>query len=193
MKKNEKIQLRLESVNAVPGNLDNCRVMLRAVGCDDILSLSVGTYEGRAIFMGAKGIQQNRPLTHDLFAAVMNAMQAKLWRVLIYRVENNVFFSYLYFQKDFGVMRVDARTSDALALAVRMNAPIFTYRELLDNALIGKNCFIKVDEDLEEFKEIKVVTPGIDSLKEQLNEAIKKEDYELAAKLRDQLKDFDGQ
>lgn len=193
MKKNEKIQLRLESVNALPGNLDNCRVMLRAVNCDDILSLSVGTYEGRAIFMGAKGIQQNRPLTHDLFAAVMNAMQAKLWRVLIYRVENNVFFSYLYFQKDFGVMRVDARTSDALALAVRMNAPIFTYRELLDNALIGKNCFIKVDEDLEEFKEIKVVTPGIDSLKEQLNEAIKKEDYELAAKLRDQLKDIDGQ
>jgi hypothetical protein len=89
-------------------------------------------------------------------------------------------------------MRVDARTSDALALAVRMGAPIFTYKELLLNALIGKDCFIKVEEDLDEFKDIEVISPGIDSLKKQLEEAIAKEDYEKAAMLRDQLKELGG-
>ena len=85
-------------------------------------------------------------------------------------------------------MRVDARTSDALAMVVRMGAPIFTYKELLENALIGQDCFIRVENDLDEFKELKVVTPGVDTLKQQLDEAIQKEDYEKAAELRDQLK-----
>ena len=129
-------------------------------------------------------------MTHDLFAGVMNAMAVKLWRVVIYKVEKGIFYTYLYFQKDYGVMRVDARTSDALAMAVRMGAPIFTYKELLMNALIGQDCSIKVEDDLEEFKEIKVITPGVDALKQQLDEAIQKEDYEKAAELRDQLKEM---
>ena len=62
--------------------------------------------------------------------------------------------------------------------------------ELLMNALIGQDCSIKVEDDLEEFKEIKVVTPGVDTLKQQLDEAIQKEDYEKAAELRDQLKEM---
>ena len=190
MKKNEKIQLQLESISNIPGDLNNCKVTMRAVGTDDILSIVIGAYEGRAIYMGAKGIQQNRPMTHDLFAGVMNAMAVKLWRVVIYKVEKGIYYTYLYFQKDYGVMRVDARTSDALAMAVRMGAPIFTSKELLMNALIGQDCSIKVEDDLEEFKEIKVVTPGVDTLKQQLDEAIQKEDYEKAAELRDQLKEM---
>jgi len=75
-----------------------------------------------------------------------------------------------------------------LAMIVRMGAPIFTYKELLEKALIGQDCVIRVEDDLEEFKEIKVVTPGIDTLKQQLDEAIQNEEYEKAAELRDQLK-----
>ena len=190
MKKNEKIQLQLESISNIPGDLNNCKVTMRAVGTDDILSIVIGAYEGRAIYMGAKGIQQSRPMTHDLFAGVMNAMAVKLWRVVIYKVEKGIYYTYLYFQKDYGVMRVDARTSDALAMAARMGAPILTYKESLTNALIGQDCSIKVEDDLEEFKEIKVVTPGVDTLKQQLDEAIQKEDYEKAAELRDQLKEM---
>ena len=190
MKRNEKIQLQLESITNIPNDLNNCKVTMRAVGTDDILSIVIGAYEGRAIYMGAKGIQQSRPMTHDLFAGVMNAMAVKLWRAVIYKVDKGVYYTYLYFQKDYGMMRVDARTSDALAMVVRMGAPIFTYKELLENALIGQDCFIRVEDDLEEFKEIKVVTPGIDTLKQQLDEAIQKEDYEKAAELRDQLKEM---
>jgi protein-arginine kinase activator protein McsA len=58
----------------------------------------------------------------------------------------------------------------------------------LENALIGKDCFIRVEDDLDEFKDIQVVTPGIDAIKKELDEAIAKEDYEKAAQLRDQLK-----
>ncbi|MBO7601793.1 MAG: bifunctional nuclease family protein [Bacteroidaceae bacterium] len=188
MLKNEKIQLQLESIYTIPNDLNNCKVTMRAVGTDDILSIVIGAYEGRAIYLGAKGIQQNRPMTHDLFAGVLNAMTVKLWRVVIYKFEKGIYYTYMYFQKDYGVMRVDARTSDALAMAVRMGAPIFTYKELLMNALIGQDCFIKVEDDLEEFKDIKVVVPGVDTLKQQLEEAIQNEDYEKAAELRDQLK-----
>lgn len=188
MLKNEKIQLQLESISTIPNDLNNCKVTMRAVGTDDILSIVIGAYEGRAIYLGAKGIQQNRPMTHDLFAGVLNAMTVKLWRVVIYKFEKGIYYTYMYFQKDYGVMRVDARTSDALAMAVRMGAPIFTYKELLMNALIGQDCFIKVEDDLEEFKDIKVVVPGVDTLKQQLEEAIQNEDYEKAAELRDQLK-----
>jgi bifunctional DNase/RNase len=192
MKKNEKIQLQLESINSLNDDPNTCRVTMRTFDTNDVLSINTGVFEGRAIFFGAKGIQQNRPMTHDLFAAILKAMGTKLWRVVIYRVEKGVYYSYLYLQKEYGVMRVDARTSDALALAVRMGAPIFTYKELLLNALIGKDCFIKVEEDLDEFKDIEVISPGIDSLKKQLEEAIAKEDYEKAAMLRDQLKELGG-
>lgn len=188
MMKNEKIQLQLESITNIPNDLNNCKVTMRAVGTNDILSIVIGAYEGRAIYMGAKGIQQSRPMTHDLFAGVMNAMAVKLWRAVIYKVDKGVYYTYLYFQKDYGMMRVDARTSDALAMTVRMGAPIFTYKELLEKALIGQDCFIRVEDDLDEFKELKVVTPGVDTLKQQLDEAIQKEDYEKAAELRDQLK-----
>lgn len=190
MLKNEKIQLHLDSVNTIETDPNTCRVTLKAFGTHDVLTLMIGSFEGRAIYMGAKGLQANRPLTHDLFAAVMGATGMQLWRVLIYRVEKNVFYSYIYFRKDFGVIKVDARTSDAIALAVRMGAPIFTYKELLENALIGKNCNIKVEDDFDEFKEIKILTPGIDSLKQQLEEAVQNEDYEKAAQLRDQLKEM---
>ena len=188
MMKNEKIQLQLESITNIPNDLNNCKVTMRAVGTNDILSIVIGAYEGRAIYMGAKGIQQSRPMTHDLFAGVMNAMAVKLWRAVIYKVDKGVYYTYLYFQKDYGMMRVDARTSDALAMTVRMGAPIFTYKELLEKALIGQDCIIRVEDDLDEFKELKVVTPGVDTLKQQLDEAIQKEDYEKAAELRDQIK-----
>ena len=188
MMKNEKIQLILESITNIPNDLNNCKVTMRAVGTNDVLSIVIGAFEGRAIYLGAKGIQQSRPMTHDLFAGVLNAMAVKLWRVVIYKVEKGIYYTYLYFQKDYGVMRVDSRTSDALALAVRMGAPIFTYKELMMKALIGQDCVIKVEDDLEEFKEIKVVVPGIDTLKQQLEEAILNEEYEKAAELRDQLK-----
>ena len=188
MMKNEKIQLQLESITNIPNDLNNCKVTMRAVGTNDILSIVIGAYEGCAIYMGAKGIQQSRPMTHDLFAGVMNAMAVKLWRAVIYKVDKGVYYTYLYFQKDYGMMRVDARTSDALAMTVRMGAPIFTYKELLEKALIGQDCFIRVEDDLDEFKELKVVTPGVDTLKQQLDEAIQKEDYEKAAELRDQIK-----
>ena len=188
MMKNEKIQLQLESISNIPNDLNNCRVTMRAMGTDDILSIVIGAYEGRSIYLGAKGIQQSRPLTHDLFTGVLNAMDVKLWRVVIYKVENGIYYTYLYFQQDCRIMRVDGRTSDALAMAVRMGAPIFTYKELLIKALIGQDCIIKVEDDLEEFKEVKVVTPGVDALKQQLDEAIQHEEYEKAAQLRDQLK-----
>ncbi|MCR4765046.1 MAG: DUF151 domain-containing protein [Bacteroidaceae bacterium] len=191
--KNEKVQLLLESINDIPNDVNNYRVTLRTIDTHDVLSIVIGAYEGHAIYVGAKGIQQHRPMTHDLFAGVMNAMQVKLWRVVIYKVDQGVYYSYIYFQKGNGVMRVDARTSDALAMATRMNAPIFTYKELLDNALIGKDYVMRVEEDLEEFKELKVVNPSADALKEQLDEAVKNEEYEKAAVLRDQLKQMGHQ
>ena len=79
-----------------------------------------------------KGIVPPRPLTHNLFASVLEVLGVKLMRILIYKVDNGVFYSYLYMKAEETILRIDARTSDAVALALRMNAPIFVYEEILE-------------------------------------------------------------
>ncbi len=82
-----------------------------------------------------KGIVPPRPLTHNLFASVLEVLGVKLMRILIYKVDNGVFYSYLYMKAEETILRIDARTSDAVALALRMNAPIFVYEEILENRM----------------------------------------------------------
>lgn len=79
-----------------------------------------------------RGITPPRPLTHTLFASVLKALGANLLRILIYKVENGIFYSYLYMKTEETILRIDARTSDAIALALRMNAPIFIYDDILE-------------------------------------------------------------
>jgi len=167
------------------------------------LPIIIGAFEAQSIAIALeKEIRPPRPLTHDLFKTFSDRFSIEIKEVIIHKLVDGVFFSSLICQKDGVEEVIDARTSDAIAIAVRFQAPIFTYENILDKAGV----FLKIEDelglnDLSETEEIssegedllKVDTTSLDSklsvseLNDQLDKAIADENYELAAKIRDEI------
>jgi len=160
------------------------------------LSIVIGACEAQAIAIGLdKNIISPRPLTHDLFLSIAEKSELLIDKVIIHKLEKGIFFSSITFfnktsNKSFVI---DARTSDAIAIAIRFNAPIYTYKIILEKAnnyLKSKEIDQKKDNNKAELEfnnsdsEEKI---SIQELEEKLAISIKNEDYELAAKIRDQI------
>lgn len=154
------------------------------------LPIIIGPAEAQAILLHLKDVHSPRPLTHDLFMTCFKALQSVVTKVLIYKAEEGVFFSYVYFEKETGQnFRADARTSDAVALAIRFDCPIFIAESVLEqeSIRISKTDYKgELDEDKQPFP--KSDKESQTALKKALNRAVKEENYELAAQLRDKLK-----
>ena len=158
------------------------------------LSIVIGACEAQSIAIGLDtNIISPRPLTHDLFLAIADKSNLLLEKVIIHKLEKGIFFSSLYFlnKKTNSNFMIDARTSDAIAMAIRFNSTIYTYKEILEKA----NNYLKGDEKTEEDHKIQADETGIkqksniniQDLEDKLAKAIQNEDYELAAKIRDQI------
>ena len=183
-----KVELHLENIFASQ-EFDHAFVLiLKETSGDRMISLCIGEFEARSIIMLWKGIAAPRPLTHDLFGTVMETLGISLERVVIYRMDKGIFYSYLYFKQDNNILRIDARTSDAIALAIRMHAPVYTYEDIIENerarnaehtdtTFIGHDA-PKDEESVQSYNQLQ-------RLEEDLQKAIESEEYELAAKLRD--------
>ena len=170
------------------------------------LPIVIGAFEAQSIAIALeKDIQPPRPLTHDLFKNFSDRFDIVVKQVIIHKLVDGVFYASLICERDKIEEIIDARTSDAIALALRFSAPIFTYKNILEKAgIILKTDSKKEDEenqpedvllfdDLEfESDEIKVSDDGYSSksikkLQELLIKAVAEEDYETAAKLRDEI------
>lgn len=160
------------------------------------LPIVIGGYEAQSIALVIEGLKPQRPLTHDLISNFFSQFGIILKEVIINKLEEGVFFSTLVTEKDDKMQNIDARTSDAIALALRMKCPIYTYKSILNDAGIQ---YEENDTEGEEKEEIiedvntPVVTNDLNqlSLKEleaELEKAIKIEDYVRAALLRDEIK-----
>jgi len=160
------------------------------------LPIVIGGYEAQSIALVIEGLKPQRPLTHDLISNFFSQFGIILKEVIINKLEEGVFFSTLVTEKDDKIQNIDARTSDAIALALRMKCPIYTYKSILNDAGIQ---YEENDTEGEEKEEIiedentPVVTNDLNqlSLKEleaELEKAIKIEDYVRAALLRDEIK-----
>ena len=167
------------------------------------LPIIIGAFEAQSIAIALeKEIRPPRPLTHDLFKTFSDRFFIEIKEVIIHKLVDGVFFSSLICEKDGIEEVIDARTSDAIAIAVRFEAPIFTYENILDKAGV----FLKIEDelglnDLSETEEISSGTEnllGLDAgsspskvsiseLNEQLDKAVSDENYELAAKIRDEI------
>jgi len=167
------------------------------------LPIIIGAFEAQSIAIALeKEIRPPRPLTHDLFKTFSDRFSIEIKEVIIHKLIDGVFFSSLICKKDGVEEVIDARTSDAIAIAVRFQAPIFTYENILDKAGV----FLKIEDelglnDLSETEEIssegedlfELDTTSLDSklsvseLNDQLDKAIADENYELAAKIRDEI------
>lgn len=160
------------------------------------LPIVIGGYEAQSIALVIEGLKPQRPLTHDLISNFFSQFGIILKEVIINKLEEGVFFSTLVTEKDDKIQNIDARTSDAIALALRMKCPIYTYKSILNDAGIQ---YEENDTEGEEKEEIiedentPVVSNDLNqlSLKEleaELEKAIKIEDYVRAALLRDEIK-----
>ncbi len=145
------------------------------------IPIIVGNQEAQAIAIHLERLQPARPLTHDLFKNVISELGATLKAVLIHRLENDIFHSIITLQKsDKSLLEIDARSSDAIALAIRFSSPIYVSESVLESA------GYEIDEKGIE-KKGSYAEYTLEELEELLDKILKKEDYESAARLRDAI------
>lgn len=188
----KKIELQVRNITNSQAQVGAFAMLLGEVNGERQLPIIIGPAEAQATALYLKGIKTPRPLTHDLFMTSLTVMGASLLRVLIYKAKEGIFFSYIYLKKDDEITRIDARTSDAIALAVRADCPILIYDSILERERLHMSDEERPrNEDSgnnKEEQENPVPSNATSiSLEEELEKAIKAENYELAAKIRDQI------
>ncbi len=159
-------------------------------------SVMIGEPEAQSIALKMNNKKSPRPLTHDLILTILNVFGAKLQKVLIYDMVNDVFYSELHLMKGDISMVVDARTSDAIALAVRSDCEIYIKEDIMGIVGMEVESMDPVNTQGEESEDIDAeqLTPeeldmlSLEDLEELLNMAINEEKYELAVNLRDAIK-----
>ena len=159
------------------------------------LPIIIGGFEAQAIAIEIEKMTPSRPLTHDLFKSLTEAYSITIQEVIIYNLVDGIFYAKLICSDGKKTSEIDARTSDAIALAVRFECPIYTYEFILATAgiVIEGNEFVFL-ENIEAQPEEKTpsASPSYtalseDELKNKLKEALSDEAYERAAKIRDEL------
>jgi bifunctional DNase/RNase len=160
------------------------------------LPIIIGSFEAQAIAIEIEKMTPSRPLTHDLFKSFGQAYHIAVQEIIIYNLVDGIFYSKLICSDGKKVVEIDARTSDAIAVAVRFDCPIYTYEFILSSAgiVIEGNDFVYL-ENINETAEEKTATSAtgsftslsVDELKTKLQEALTEESYEKAAKIRDEL------
>ena len=159
------------------------------------LPIIIGGFEAQAIAIELEKMVPTRPLTHDLFKNFAQAFSIKVKEIVIYNLVEGIFYSKLICERDGMVTEIDARTSDAIAIGVRFNCPVYTFENilasagiLLDEELLEQEEFgLEDDESVEESGTPSWKTMSMSELEAQLNEAISNENYELASKIRDEI------
>ena len=170
------------------------------------LPIVIGAFEAQSIAIALeKDIRPPRPLTHDLFKNFSDRYDITVKQVIIHKLVDGVFYASLICERDAIEEIIDARTSDAIALALRFSAPIFTYKNILEKSGVilkinpekdgekTEESFVFDNEIVEKQNEIEAASDetfknlSLSDLKDLLKKAVQDEDYEVAAKIRDEI------
>ncbi|MBM2816406.1 MAG: hypothetical protein HW421_3168 [Ignavibacteria bacterium] len=192
----EKVQLIVLGLSASPASNNAYALILKELDGNRRLPIIIGAFEAQAIALEIEEVMPPRPMTHDLIRVMMESLGATLVEVYINELREGTFYAKLIF--DSLSTEIDARPSDAIAIALRCNAPIFINSDILDETgLIPQEDDTWVDENLNRGKKGKataqpnmqtVPKSRIEHLQTQLDKAINDEDYERAANLRDEIR-----
>ncbi len=160
------------------------------------IPIIIGGFEAQSIAIVLEKLSPPRPLTHDLFHTFAKNINIKIKEVVISKLEEGVFYADIVYSFNNKIITIDARTSDAVALALRFKCPIYTSETIMAKAGV----VLDVGKEIDEEKEIITTQEENDSdsdndfsvynnkkLKEKLNKAISEENYELASKIRDEI------
>ncbi len=195
----EKIKLEILGLSSSQSQTGSFALVLGETEGNRRLPIIIGMFEAQAIAIEIEKIVPNRPMTHDLFKSFANNFHFTVEEIVISDLKEGVFFAKIVCSDGLKRTEIDARPSDAIAIGLRFDSPIFTFETILAEAGI-----VLTDEQEEDVEpKVEQKTKGkrepaarkgddlknysIDKLNELLKEAIDKEDYERAAKLRDEL------
>lgn len=194
----EKIELTVLGLSVSPTSNNAYALILKEKDGPRRLPIIIGAFEAQAIALEMEGVLPPRPMTHDLLKNLLESVNAPLSEVFINDLNDGTFYAQLIF--DSHGIELDARPSDAIAMAVRFNCPIFVRNEILDEAAVMPQGD-ENDESLADdmglqnsetgtSKSTKEKAPKslVERLNLQLENAIQEEDYEKAAKIRDEIK-----
>ncbi len=155
------------------------------------LPIIIGGFEAQAIALKLENIKPPRPFTHDLFKNIADAFHLHVNEIIIDELHNETFYAKVICEVNGEVHEIDARPSDAIAIAVRFNAPLFVTEEIMNEAGIKEEQREEVEAppEPEEAGTTGLLTPDalLDELQSDLNDAIGNENYEEAARLRDEI------
>ena len=164
------------------------------------LPIIIGGFEAQAIAIELEKLAPTRPLTHDLFKSFSESFSINVNEVIIYNLVEGIFFAKIICTNGTVEKEIDARTSDAIAIAVRFNCPIYTYEFILESSGIVLDEALESDkdkfeenlqeeelEDNMEEKDERFSEKSTEELKAMLNNALEEEQYEMASKIRDEL------
>ena len=196
----KKIKLEILGLSSSQSQTGSFALVLGEVSGNRRLPIIIGMFEAQAIAIEIEKIIPNRPMTHDLFKSFSNSFHFHVEEIIISDLKEGVFFAKIVCSDGLNKTEIDARPSDAIAIGLRFEATIYTYESILAEAGI-----VLTDQEEEEEKvepkeqKAKVKKESIkkgsedyknysmDKLKELLKDALDKEDYEKAAKIRDEL------
>ncbi len=193
-----KIGLDIVTLSHSVTQSNNYAVILGEQNGERRLPIVIGSFEAQAIAVALEQMVPSRPLSHDLFKNTLETFNIDLKEIIINNLLDGIFYAKLICIKDGEVLEIDSRTSDALAMAVRFNCPIYTYEFILDAAGVVLE---ETEEEGEKApagkstrrrrkgpaKGAALSTYSVDDLNKLLEEVLAKEDYEQAAKIRDEI------
>ena len=189
----EKIQVDILGLSTSPASGGAYALILKEVNGNRRLPIIIGAFEAQSIALEMEGIKPPRPLTHDLMKNILETMGADLSEIVISELRDGTFYARLSFDSQ----EIDARPSDAIALAVRFGAPIFVMDKVMDEAaFLPENEGEEAAEGAEGAAGAGAAGKGVEggkltkleALRAQLKESIEREDYEKAAHLRDEIR-----
>jgi bifunctional DNase/RNase len=185
----DKIKLEIVGLSYSQTQSGAYALVLSEAGGKRRLPIIIGGFEAQAIAIELEKMVPTRPLTHDLFKSFAQAFSVQVREVVIYNLQEGIFFAKIVCERDGQVSDIDARTSDAIALAVRFNCPIYTFESILSSAGILSDEFgDDLEEELEEEStEGEFQRMTLEELDKAIQEAIDNEDYERASQLRDEI------
>ena len=187
------VQLDIERLEPSSSHKSSYVLLLREIGGERKLPIVIGPCNAGSIAIYLESNQNpERPLTHDVIKSITNNFQITVSRVVIHTLREGVFHaSFFCFMDGDNEIEIDARTSDAIAIAIRMGCPIFTYNDILQEAgiVLADNYTSRFtsDDTEEDLKKDIFETLSKEELEKQMKEAIDEEDYERASRIRDEI------